>query len=228
MKNNNFVMTKICKKCKKEKELNEFHKRKNSKDGHRNECIICYRECKRIYRLNNLEKVKNLKRIRENDYSEEEKMIKKSRKNELGRKYYHKSMMDPDFRLKEKIRRRQRHLKRLEEDPLYKIRIAYTRRLNKCIKRFNIKNVYFLNELGCSLAEFKIYIESKFEEWMTWENYGKYNGEINYGWDIDHIIPISLATTEDEFHKLCHYTNLQPLCSKINRDIKKDKIENPQ
>jgi hypothetical protein len=153
----------------------------------------------------------------------EDKELLINRRNELSRKYRRSRMKNSDFRLKEKIRRRQRHLKRLEEDPLYKIRIAYTRRLNKCIKRFNIKNVYFLNELGCSLAEFKIYIESKFEEWMTWENYGKYNGEINYGWDIDHIIPISSAKTEDEFHKLCHYTNIQPLCSKTNRDIKKDK-----
>lgn len=40
-----------------------------------------------------------------------------------------------------------------------------------------------------------------------------------------HIIPISSATNEEELIKLNHYTNLQPLCSKVNRDIKKDKIE---
>jgi hypothetical protein len=85
-----------------------------------------------------------------------------------------------------------------------------------------------LNNLGCSLEELKVYIESKFEPWMSWCNYGKYNGGLNYGWDIDHIIPISSAKTEEEFHELCHYKNLQPLCSRINRDIKKDKIENPQ
>ena len=59
---------------------------------------------------------------------------------------------------------------------------------------------------------------------MTWENRGKYNGELNFGWDIDHIIPISSATTEEEILKLNHYTNLQPLCSRINRDIKKNKL----
>lgn len=79
--------------------------------------------------------------------------------------------------------------------------------------------------MGCSFEEFKSYLESKFEDWMTFENYGLYNGELNYGWDIDHIIPISIAKTEDEVLKLNHYTNLQPLCSKINRDIKKDNIE---
>ena len=76
--------------------------------------------------------------------------------------------------------------------------------------------------LGCSYEEFKLYLESKFESWMTWDNRGLYNGELNYGWDIDHIIPISSSKTENEIIRLSHFTNLQPLCSKINRDIKKD------
>lgn len=59
---------------------------------------------------------------------------------------------------------------------------------------------------------------------MSWENYGKYNGELNYGWDIDHIIPLSSANDESELIKLNHYSNLQPLCSYINRYIKSDKI----
>jgi len=60
---------------------------------------------------------------------------------------------------------------------------------------------------------------------MNWDNYGLYNGELNFGWDIDHIVPISTAKTKEEIIKLNHYENLQPLCSKINRDIKRDKIE---
>lgn len=59
---------------------------------------------------------------------------------------------------------------------------------------------------------------------MTWENYGKYNGELNYGWDIDHIIPLTTAKTEDDVIRLSHYTNLRPLCSYTNRVIKKDII----
>lgn len=59
---------------------------------------------------------------------------------------------------------------------------------------------------------------------MNWENYGLYNGDLFFGWDIDHIIPVSSANSEEEIIKLNHYTNLQPLCSKINRDIKKDKL----
>ena len=61
---------------------------------------------------------------------------------------------------------------------------------------------------------------------MNWENYGKYNGELNYGWDIDHIIPLSSAKSEEEVYKLNYYSNLQPLCSYTNRYIKVDKIIN--
>ena len=78
--------------------------------------------------------------------------------------------------------------------------------------------------LGCTFNEFKKYLESKFEPWMNWENKGLYNGKFNHGWDIDHIIPLSSASTKEELIKLNHYTNLQPLCSKMNRDIKKNKI----
>ena len=62
--------------------------------------------------------------------------------------------------------------------------------------------------LTCSFKEFKSHIESQFEDWMTWDNRGLYNGELNYGWDIDHIIPISSAKTEEDVIRLSCYTNL--------------------
>ena len=81
------------------------------------------------------------------------------------------------------------------------------------------------NILGCSFEEFKQHLESQFEPWMNWENYGLYNGELKYGWDVDHKIPLSLAKNEDEMIKLNHYINLQPLCSYYNRYIKSNKIK---
>lgn len=78
--------------------------------------------------------------------------------------------------------------------------------------------------LGCSISELRLYLESKFETWMSWDNYGLYNGKPNHGWDIDHIIPISSATSMEDVIKLNHYTNFQPLCSYINRNIKKDNL----
>ena len=85
-----------------------------------------------------------------------------------------------------------------------------------------IKSSKTADILGCSFEEFKIYLESRWDTWMSWSNRGLYNGNLNYGWDIDHIVPLSSASTEEDVIKLNHYTNLQPLCSKINRDIKRN------
>jgi hypothetical protein len=79
--------------------------------------------------------------------------------------------------------------------------------------------------LGNSFDDFKQHIESLWEPWMNWDNYGNWNGiptETNTAWDIDHKIPTSSAKTELELLKLNHYTNLQPMCSYHNRYIKRD------
>jgi hypothetical protein len=64
--------------------------------------------------------------------------------------------------------------------------------------------------LGCSVKEFKKYLENGFEPWMTWDNYGMFNE--NYDtWQLDHITPVSSATTEEGLIILNHYSNFQPL-----------------
>lgn len=78
--------------------------------------------------------------------------------------------------------------------------------------------------LGCSLKEFQQYIENKFENWMTWENYGNPSDgllEKSKTWDLDHIIPLSSAKSREDVLKLSHYSNYQPLCSYINRVVKR-------
>lgn len=87
------------------------------------------------------------------------------------------------------------------------------------------KNNKYEQILGTSFPELKKYIESKWEPWMNWNNYGLYKtNEYNVGWDIDHIIPTSSANTKEELLKLLHYTNLQPLCTNINRHVKRNLI----
>ena len=129
---------------------------------------------------------------------------------------------------RESINKRNRFINKNRRitDPLFKIKnnIRATISISIKYKGFS-KNKNTNVIIGLEYEDFIKYLESKFESWMTWDNYGKYNGELNYGWDIDHIIPMSSAKTEDEIYKLNHYTNLQPLCSKTNRDIKKDKLE---
>jgi hypothetical protein len=84
-------------------------------------------------------------------------------------------------------------------------------RLHHFLKTKNLrKNNTTFSIIGCSPEELKKYIENLFTENMTWDNHGL------FGWHIDHKIPLSSATTEEEIYKLCHYTNLQPLWSKDN------------
>lgn len=72
-----------------------------------------------------------------------------------------------------------------------------------------------LKVLGCSFEEFKIHIESLWESWMNWNNYGVYIVN-EQTWQIDHIIPISSAKTKKDVIRLNHFSNLRPLCSKEN------------
>ena len=51
---------------------------------------------------------------------------------------------------------------------------------------------------------------------MNWKNHSV------KGWHVDHIKPLSSAKNYEDFKKLCHYTNLQPLWAKDNL-IKGDK-----
>jgi hypothetical protein len=52
---------------------------------------------------------------------------------------------------------------------------------------------------------------------MNWDN--------RYLWDIDHIVPISLAESEGEMIILNHYSNLRPLW-KTENEYKSDKVTN--
>ena len=118
--------------------------------------------------------------------------------------------------------------KRKHTDIIYRVSLIMCRIVGDAIRSYtkNRKSKGTIETIGLSHKDFINYIESKFEPWMNWENYGKYNGELNYGWDIDHIIPLSSAKSEEEVYKLNYYSNLQPLCSYTNRYIKVDKIIN--
>lgn len=127
---------------------------------------------------------------------------------------------------KEKINKQkvQYERERKKIDPLYKLRKNIGTLIRNSINNNGYKKTSSTaNILGCSFEEFKQHLESLFEPWMSWDNYGLYKRDTyNYGWDIDHIIPSSSGLNEQEITTLNNYTNLKPLCSKINRDVKRD------
>lgn len=73
-----------------------------------------------------------------------------------------------------------------------------------------------IKDVGCEVEELKIYIESKFQPGMTWDNYGRKAGI--KCWEIDHIFPLAKVdlTDREQFLRVCHYTNLQPLWAEDN------------
>jgi len=77
----------------------------------------------------------------------------------------------------------------------------------------NQKTGSAVDDLGCSIPEFKVYIESLWVEGMSWGNYNK------TGWHMDHILPLVLfdLTNRRELLKAVNYTNIQPLWAHDNQ-----------
>lgn len=128
-------------------------------------------------------------------------------------------------------RNKLKHRDKYKNDEFY--RLVYTIRgrirnsLSIYLKNNEKKSQHSEDILGCSWKEFKIHIESQFLSWMNWDNFGDVCGDspdYNCSWDLDHIIPVSWAQTNNELYALNHWSNFQPLCSKINRWDKSGKI----
>jgi len=152
--------------------------------------------------------------------SEEEKKQRK-------KLYYEKNKEKLLNAQKEWIRNNKDHIREKQKekyntDTLYKLKTNIKNLIGNSLRNNNFKKLSRTEEiLGCTYEDFKIYLESKFEPWMNWDNRGLYNGEPRYGWDIDHIIPLSSAKDEFDLIRLNHHSNLMPLCSHYNRDIKR-------
>lgn len=74
-----------------------------------------------------------------------------------------------------------------------------------------------LEYLGCTAQELCTYLETQFQNGMTWNNYGHKSGV--RCWEIDHIKPVSKydLAIEKERRECFHYTNLQPMWVKDNQ-----------
>jgi len=192
---------KVCRVCNKEKKVTEFHQRKNSIDGYRNDCKDCLnKKClenpnrklnKKNYYNSNAEKIKEKSRkwIQENKELSKESRRKYQKDNKDKRNKYSKD--------------------RYDSDPIYKLTLNCRGIILKAFKRKGWgKNSKTKDLIGCSFEELKVYLENLFIEGMTWENHGE--------WHIDHKIPLSWAKDESELVKLFHFSNLQPLWAKDN------------
>ena len=106
----------------------------------------------------------------------------KAKNRHVALEYYHTNKKDPDFALPRRLRQR----------------------MYRALKN-NYKTGSAVEELGCSIDEFKLYLEQLFTDGMCWDNMGE--------WHLDHIKPLESydLTDEEQYREACHYTNIQPL-----------------
>ena len=98
-------------------------------------------------------------------------------------------------------------------DPVYRFRTSFRCLIRGYARKKGYTGTKQIWEMvGCDFDTFLAYIQSQFEEGMTLENYGHGEG----CWNIDHIVPISTAETDEDIERLNHYSNLRPMWSKDN------------
>ena len=221
--------TKICNKCKEEKDICEFGIK-------RSDCKICRKKYSKEYYNNNKKSLieKQLKYIHSNhnkvlEHKKEhyktykEKILKekkefyvKNRNSILEkRKDYRKDNYDKiceykkTYFQKNKNKFNEYYKLKYKNDNLYKIGKIIRRRVFDYVTLNYEKEIKTFDIVGCSSEFLKEYLEQKFTEGMSWDLMGQHI-------HIDHIVPLSSANTEEEIYKLCHYTNLQPLWAEDN------------
>ena len=84
----------------------------------------------------------------------------------------------------------------------------------------NKKGRHWEDLVGYTILQLKEHIETQFEEWMTWDNYGE--------WHIDHKVPISFfsydTVNDPDFKECWALSNLRPL-EKIENIKKGNKVK---
>jgi hypothetical protein len=196
---------KTCTKCKVEKELHEFSKDKQKKDGLTLHCKVCV---KNNYELN---KEKILARKKQYVIDNQEKILKYNKEyNKLNRdkissynKLYNEKNKDKKSEYNKIYQLRYSIIQKLKSNIRTLIRMSFKRGKGNLKKESKTEQI-----LGCTINEFINHIESQLKEGMTIENHGD--------WHLDHIIPLAKAKTEEEVIKLNHYTNFQPLWAAEN------------
>jgi hypothetical protein len=159
----------------------------------------------------------------------------KDKSSEYNKKQYQKNkevilskILTQEQKENRKIYIRDYKKNRMQTNILYNLHQNMSSLIRQSLKYNNCKkNTKTINILGCSIEHFKDHLQNQFSDWMNWKNKGNQKNslyKIHITWDIDHILPLSIAINKEELLKLSHYTNLRPLCSYYNRYIKKDNV----
>ena len=221
--------TKRCIKCNVEKYLDNFQFRNDTKK-HRNEC----KECRNQHQIGYKVQKPKAQRLQENKAPEKcctkcgivKPLDQYQQRTDTKSNTYRNDCIEcrnryvGEFkRTSEKSKQKQndRARERRQDDPCFLMNGRIRSRLGKALKEQNTKkNTKLCELLGCTIPEFKTYIENQFKPGMSWDK---------RNFVLDHIIPCSyFDLTDIEHQKACfHYTNMQPLTF-IDNARKSDQI----
>ena len=159
-----------------------------------------YKQKSEQYRTDNTEKIIKYNKQR---YAENKDIIKQSVKEWYINNKEHCILKSKQWDYEEKKNKRQNE--RYKNDINFRLSLNLRSRFNQALKN-NSKKSKITELLGCSISEYKQYLESKFKPEMNWDNHGDV-------WEIDHILPCdSFDLTNTQQQKQCfHHTNTQPL-----------------
>jgi hypothetical protein len=217
--------------CQEEKDRSEFYKDKSRKDGLGSKC----KSCEKLYKEQNKDHKKEYdKQYFQQRYQLHKEEIKEKnrqweKQNKEKRKQQKKRYCEKN---KEEIKKyiKQYRKEKYKKDLNYRLRIIISSTINwgLCRGGGSKRGSSILKKLPYTMQELKQYIESKFEPWMNWDNYGVYE-ENRKKWNLDHIIPQSLLLYDSmdhpNFKKCWALSNLRPL--EVVENIKKsNKIKN--
>lgn len=127
-------------------------------------------------------------------------------------------------------RKRKYKNNRKKTDTSYRLRLHISATITTSLRNHNSNKK---NGKSCfkfinyNVKQLKVHLESQFENWMTWSNWGVYNpktwddnDQSTWTWQIDHIIPqskFSFTSMEDDSFKECWaLENLRPYSAKQN------------
>jgi hypothetical protein len=209
---------KKCPTCKIEKSTDQFNKNKSRKDGLARECKLCVNTYGKIrYHAKDSPRLKeNLKEGHKVCCGCKQELPLNNFKPGKGR-FNVGPKCKPCFNkewneYQKRTGQNKAHNKfKRKTDPQWKLKQILRGRLLDALKRHTSggkvnKKHSSIDLLGCSIDEFKLYIENQFLKGMTWENHG-------IVWEIDHIKPCSSFDLTDlkQQQECFHFLNQQPL-----------------
>lgn len=222
---------KTCSRCKIEKPKKEYYKSKKSSDRLHTWCKECMRKRNAERRANDPEYKKRLKEAYER-YAGSEKAIEKSRRNhqnnadkerQHGKDYYHankEKRLDNHSKWINKNREYVRahnnsYMKnRMATDILFALATRIRKAVRNALCKTGLpKKSRTFEMLGYSRVELNEYLSRWIDK--PCEICGLVEVSLQTS-HIDHIIPISMATTEEEIIFLNQLKNLRLICAKCN------------